>query len=267
MTFFSGTNLNGIKAQIRDSLGEDDFQLYVKTKAEDYLKRSKDRFSFYGVDDFTDLLAALDYSVAHTRPDDLRTKRKHLSWFHDGEIGGPFSSADDRSHLVIQGAGDLSMNPKNVAFVSRQDGGDLIVPLGETLIDQSYSCLLGFKRERDLPEEILSAISKITDSVGGLIGNEIAIASVMLLPRQPFVRLEGEGSRADLSDALEFALYGKRIIWDGKILPREVVIDEFRDLRHVFRLVNINPAAERHETWTKQRLNEFCEKHHCCPVN
>lgn len=52
------------------------------------------------------------------------------------------------------------------------------------------------------------------------------------------------GGRTDISHLVQFALFGKSVIWNGRVVAKQEVINQFRDLHHIFRLPNMNRDAE-----------------------
>jgi hypothetical protein len=164
-----------------------------------------------------------------------------------------------RKNLVVQGAGDLSMNEWNVAFFRGGKGPEVFLPESEPYPTRAYNCLIQW---RDDPRvaELVAPVGGRQPLIGATIGRQLSIAPLRFSPGEPFVRL-AHSDRADrrLADLIDFAVYGKQILRGGEVVKRTDVVDEFQDLRHVFSLPDINPeslrppaeqpAADPHPAW------------------
>ena len=199
---------------------------------------------------------------------DLRKGRRHLRLDKDWAA---------RTHVVIQGAGDLSMNRWNVALYE----GELFYPEGEPILSRVYPCFLKWKdgallipekkelasdfdtteyhgerraqERRKLEEnERVSRAKKIKETVGDqrrgmLLGDELAIARLRFFPGNR-ATLEGGSSTEGIEEAIDFAIYGKPVLWGGRVLEPQEVVEQFEDVRHVFNLPNlkITPSLRPH---------------------
>lgn len=168
----------------------------------------------------------------------------------------------DVSNIVIQGAGDLSMNPWNIAFywpgerrenvpgptpIPENNSGQpqVYIPPREPYASRTYHCLVVWKEgdQKEL-QTVIDAIKgdEHRDPLGVTIGRDLSIIALKISPGIPYLHLPGQSSAgATLYKLVQFAVYGKLVLRKGNLVDRVEVIDEFQDLRHVFRLPNINP--------------------------
>jgi len=184
-----------------------------------------------------DLLAAAISSV-------LLRKWRHF--FNDELIACEKNSVN----LVIQGAGDLSMNSWNVAFYRDKNRlPRMVAPeSGPNFRGRKYHCLVAWKAGRPIAE-IANYVKKY--QLGTTLGRSLSIARLQFPAGSTSLQFEDrDGSRAEepasLHESVEFALYGKPVLWNGEVIkPEKFVADEalveqFQDLRHVFNLPNLN---------------------------
>jgi hypothetical protein len=156
--------------------------------------------------------------------------------------------------VLMQGCGDLTMNLWNVAFVSglsyqgdkydKRDW-DLLHPPDEPLNDRKYSCLIKWvcdKDDKDLqeiakkhrivyPYQIAKLQFKAPSLEDGVTNRHV------FLGEEPIGHL------------IEFAVYGQHVLRDQVFeLDRiKSVIREFSDIRHIYKLPNINPDIKPDE--------------------
>lgn len=136
------------------------------------------------------------------------------------------------SHLTVQGAGDFSMNPWNVAFFRDGNGNDCsFIPANEPFGSRRYTCLMGLKTQ------LSEAVKTYLDDSGRRAGH-VAIAPLHFSPGP--VALADLHTSVDVRPDIDFALYGKMIVNNGRVVEPVEVIDEFLDLRHIFDLPNLN---------------------------
>lgn len=149
---------------------------------------------------------------------------------------------NDPYNLVLQGAGDLSMNEHNLAFYHDDKGKPKVfIPEFEPFSSRRYNCLIVWRSNAN-PERIRKVTREIEErGIGVSLGADLSIAELRFSKSAPQIRLPDASSDFQLHDLASFAVYGKIILRNGQVLPREEVIDEFQDLRHVFALPNLSP--------------------------
>ncbi len=162
-------------------------------------------------------------------------------------------------NLVIQGAGDLSMNEWNLAFYHEpMRGSQVVIPENEPFGSRKYNCLVVWSDNH--LQEVRRAVSHIAaKSLGISLGDDVSITQLQFAKGNPQVRLpEDYPSNTSLPEAVKFAVYGKLILREGEVIEPDEVIDEFQDLRHVFQLPNLNPAnCDRVPRLNAQRIVEW----------
>jgi hypothetical protein len=196
------------------------------------------------------------YKIAREHP------RAHLCGSRLADI----HAIDRETAIVVQGAGDLTFNQRNVAFVRNHDGERIILPEGELHSQRLYRCVVSLREgnAHGRAIEALRAILSRKPDLGTLISDiheapSLAFLALEFLGNAPWVRLPGDvanefhsvlrslaprenSSAADaFTDLIEFAISGKSVIWNGSVVPKYEVVDQFQDVRHLFDLVNLNP--------------------------
>lgn len=169
---------------------------------------------------------ALSALYLHWRRD-LDSKR-HLGKNRLGRV-----KSDRISNIVVQGAGDLSMNAWNVAYYHVEGKPQVLIPPNEPFGSRRYYCLLGFK----------TGVSKQLRAYCGeknCMAGDLAIIPLRFSPGA--IALAEPGKVFDPATEVDFAVYGKVVIRDGRIVNLVEVVDEFLDLRHVFDLPNLNSS-------------------------
>jgi hypothetical protein len=164
----------------------------------------------------------------------------------------------EAENVVIQGVGDLSMNPWNVAFFD----GKLFSPPGEPLLSRYYPCFIKWKTGR-LSKEIEHKVRE--NDRGMLLGDSLAIARLRPSPGNK-LSIEGFPLTDGIEDAVELAVYGKPVLWGGRVLKPEEVVEQFADVRHVFSLPNLRvmpalrPTDGRDQLARGNGLDDVVEK-------
>lgn len=156
--------------------------------------------------------------------------------------------------VLMQGCGDLTMNMWNVAFVSghsyqrRESAGegegswDLLHPRVEPLNDRKYSCFIKWNCSKDHPDLVRIAQDQrvvYPYQIAKLQFRAQSLESEVGRPER-HVFLEGEA----IGHLIEFAVYGQHICRGGEVSFNKFksVIREFSDIRHIYKLPNINPG-------------------------
>jgi len=146
-----------------------------------------------------------------------------------------------------QGCGDLSMNYWSVALIKKktmsngEEKEHFIFPCDEPVEKRTYTCLVKWKKDKF---DFLKQDSKAN------IKDYVEIRKVKF--HRP--ANEGDPGKAELivnngpvlniTDKIEFAVYGQQVIRDGEIVDLGNTIPEYSDLRHVFFLPNMNPGGD-----------------------
>ncbi len=148
--------------------------------------------------------------------------------------------------IIVQGMGNLSFNNGCVAYYldecEGQEREHTVIPHGEPYDHRSYCCLVKWKDIHSKGDEkhvkdFEDVLEKIrTHRLGVTVGHDLAIIRTRLFPTQPYIQLE-DGS--ELRGYVQFAVSGRQIVAEGKVIPRGKLATEFSDRRHVFCLPNI----------------------------
>jgi len=161
-------------------------------------------------------------------------------------------------HIVVQGAGDVSMNFWNVAYIGQSDR--MIYAPEEKLNERQYSCLVSWKRDA------LTEKEKLLEQC--VAEEQLFRADSLSIGRVRFSRFDTGPNRVRLvtgrdliaiKDDIQYALYGHRLAWRGEVVEVSKIIGEFSDLRHVFNLVNLNPNREITTQEIKETRKNACE--------
>jgi hypothetical protein len=157
-------------------------------------------------------------------------------------------------NLVVQGVGDLSMNEWNVMFYHEHGNPQVFLPENEPFSNRIYSCLIVWKDKDDASlsskiEEAKSFISKPTHDpthpIGVSLKRDLSIAQLRFSPGKPYLTFPGKHpDDLALHELIDFAVYGKLVLREGEIVEPAEIVDQFLDLRHVFKLPNINPKDD-----------------------
>ena len=174
------------------------------------------------------------------------------------------SGAETREIVFMQGCGDLTMNMWNVAFVSGDScyhptGWDLLRAPDEPINDRKYTCLIKWKKgTRD-------ALAKIAQDYRVVYPYQVASLQFKAPwtgrrenPERHVFLWDGKHS-APIGHLIEFAVYGKHIYCGGGLAQREslltqrlrAMIPQFSDIRHIYRLPNLNPDDHFDESETQ----------------
>ncbi len=161
---------------------------------------------------------------------------------HEGEAK---KRAPDKTIVLMQGCGDLTMNQWNIAFLSGQSysdlqGWDLLHPPEEPINDRCYTALIKWSCPED--DEDLKGVAAKTRVV-----YPYQIATVQF--KAPSLQSTSPNRHVFLDNnpighLIEFAVYGQQMIKDGKNTPLECIMTEFADIRHIFKLPNLNRAPK-----------------------
>ena len=159
--------------------------------------------------------------------------------------------------VFMQGCGDLTMNLWNVAFVSGDScynnyGWDLLHSPDEPLNDREYTCLIKWNCAQDDNElREIAARERVV--------YPYQIASLRFMA--PWVGKRESSDRhvflgekkVPIGHLIEFAVYGKQIYCGRREAQPDLsrrlwsrlraVIPQFSDVRHIYRLPNLNPPV------------------------
>ncbi|HVG11166.1 MAG TPA: hypothetical protein VNM67_25915 [Thermoanaerobaculia bacterium] len=164
--------------------------------------------------------------------------------------------------ILMQGCGDLTMNDWNVAFVSGASHPKrqwcLLYPHGEPLNDREYSCLIKWScRPAEL--EALARHHRIV--------YPYQIAKVRF--KAPSPALSSLSDRPDrhvflkeqpIGNLIEFAVYGRQLCRDRELVKLRSVVREFNDLRHVYKLPNLNRRASYDTATASTILRDYAQQ-------
>ncbi len=153
-----------------------------------------------------------------------------------------------RSHVVIQSAATLSMNGGHVAFYHRHLEAEVpkvMVPLDERVHEKKYHCLVSWAKEHSGE----AALKRVRETTLANLGEDISFAQLRFSRDAPYIRLQGRSRDSDsavsslsVDRAVDFAVSGKLVLENGAVVPAVEIVDEFKDIRHIFNLPNLNPS-------------------------
>ncbi|MBW8874749.1 MAG: hypothetical protein JF614_07265 [Acidobacteria bacterium] len=169
--------------------------------------------------------------------DEQLLDHRHLGPRRLNQLGEDFENA------VFQGAGDLSFNEWNVAFCNDANGKRCFMPEGEPVSDRTYRCLVVFK-----PGSRLGDFKSRAARFGAFIGDSLAVLELRVLRGHPWLLLPPERCNAVPTDCIEFAIFGKSILWEGDVVKKSTIVEQFRDIRHVFLLPDVSKAKDTRQS-------------------
>lgn len=147
-----------------------------------------------------------------------------------------FLSRVPRTQIVgHQGCGDLSMNPGRVAHLNgpltRVPGvPDFIALSGEPVERTVYSALVKWKPTDGGARRVtIEDVRFRRPAVAGSTNKRVWVRDRdQWLPR---------------GDSMEFAVSAPEVIRAGELTPTVTIVDQFSDVRHLFKLPNLNPRG------------------------
>jgi len=178
---------------------------------------------------FEDLILSFMHSINSFSNN---TKHLDLSWIDN----------DFEEQLIVQGLGDLSMNERNVAFWANDNKQEIFCPENEPISERRYYCLISWVDP--VPNDKKQNLNKVKDNIhasgiGISLQDDLCIARLHFLNGKPFIKTDCNDPKP-INDLVDFAVYGKIIIRNGEIVKKREVIDEYSDIRHIFKLPNLN---------------------------
>lgn len=134
----------------------------------------------------------------------------------------------------MQGCGNLSMNEWYVAYLRSPltDNRGVFIALPEDravrVPPRQYTCLTKY----------LDGRLRIQPLVFNLIEEKVL----------------GNNATEDITDRIEFAVYGTQVLRDGELVDFSGIVEQIADVRHLFRLPNLNPNENtQHEPHRRPR--------------
>ena len=148
------------------------------------------------------------YTAFHKAADIILKNQRHL-----GTERIPQASKATDPTVLIQGAGDLSFNEWTVALFrpSEGSGPQTFIPEGEPFSRRRYRCLVHWKPDHSIPSELSDASNY---GLGDSLGDELAMLELEFSPGRVFLPPFGAVNRTDITDSVEFAVFGKSVLWD-----------------------------------------------------
>ena len=156
--------------------------------------------------------------------------------------------------MGMQGCGNLTMNLWFIAYLNSRFTGkqkQLIHLHAERHAARTYSCLVKWRRPRDRYTisdlEFLPYLQQMRLSRPG------PVAGTHGDGHQPAKGdAQEEAEERDITDDIEFAIFGQRIVEDGEGADFGVIAPQFVDVRHLYKLPNINPPVALDPTRVEQ---------------
>ena len=136
----------------------------------------------------------------------------------------------------MQGCGNLSMNEWYVAYLCSQFTGNqpVFIALPEDRSDRvpprTYTCLTKYKDGRLHIEPLIFNLLK--------------------------QRITRYGEDEDITNDIEFAVYGTQVLRNGELVDFTNIVEQIADVRHLFKLPNLNPTT-RTSTEPNNRPRRF----------
>jgi hypothetical protein len=135
----------------------------------------------------------------------------------------------------MQGCGNLTMNGWFVGFVN-SDFTDhqpmFLYRSEEPFEERSYTCLVKDKQTKAI---------------------EIKLLRFNRYQRRVREVMDRQGSERDVTDRLEFAVFAQQLVEGGQLVDFRRIVAQFEDIRHLFKLPNINPNIRLSNTRQAQR--------------
>jgi hypothetical protein len=187
--------------------------------------------------------ATIAHGETKTREHGEKKTRLHLCHLED-----IMSDDQGQRSIIIQGAGDISMNSWNVAYLASNDR--FIIVDQEPVERREYSCLISWKR--DLTPQAKSDLQALLQDekhspiyCAGLPDSPSLSIGRVLFNRfgrdeSRRVRLVCRNDNLPIRDYIEYALYGQRLAWQGKVVDPREIIEQCSDLRHILSLPGLN---------------------------
>jgi hypothetical protein len=139
--------------------------------------------------------------------------------------------SQDYEIVGMQGCGNLTMNSWFVGFLNSDftHGKPVFLYRREEQFEaRQYTCIVKWKETRRVSMEVLR-FNPYTKSVLQISG----------------------GEEKDITPEIEFAVFGQQLVRGGELVDFKTIVKQFEDIRHLFKLPNINPSGEL--TTAKQR--------------
>jgi hypothetical protein len=198
------------------------------------------------------------------------------AWSHeeraDEKLQEPTKAGSAKGEIVfMQGCGDLTMNMWNVAFVSGDSyhglqKWELLHAPDEPLNDRKYTCLIKWKCSPDKLADIARNYRVVYPYQIASLGFKAPWLREREDPDRHVFLWEGNHC-VPIGNLIEFAVYGKHIHCGGEpsdplLLQRlRAIIHQFSDIRHVYRLPNLNPEKRFEEKDTQDKgIDEYRQK-------
>lgn len=130
----------------------------------------------------------------------------------------------DQTIVGMQGCGNLSMNEWYIAYVrspfTRHERQFIALPEDRVnrIPPRRYTCLVKYR------------------------DNTVRIESLYFNLLRRCVCREPDGG-GDITDQVEFAVYGTQVLGNGELADFSNIVEEIADVRHLFRLPNLNPGT------------------------
>jgi hypothetical protein len=140
----------------------------------------------------------------------------------------------------MQGCGNLSMNEWYVAYVRSPFTNNVptFIALPEDRIDRTpprqYTCLVKYNDGKLQIETLVFNFLK--------------------------GRITSIQARRDITDEVEFAVYGTQVLRNGELVDFSGIVEQIADVRHLFKLPNLNPPSQTSNEPTNRPRRFFGER-------
>ncbi len=163
-------------------------------------------------------------------PSDAQQRLLYLDWLTTSSDNLPdYHSYFEKTYpnysiVGMQGCGNLTMNEWYVAYLCSPftDNRPTFIGLPEDHVNRvpprQYTCLVKYK---DGAVRIQTLIFNF-------------LTKRVLLVRE----------QADVTDDIEFAVYGTQLLREGELVEFSGIVEQIADVRHLFKLPNLNPKSK-----------------------
>lgn len=204
-------------------------------------------------------------AVSYNMKKFLRLTLKALKTPAHETVAKETARENGQTWCFMQGCGDLTMNEWNVAFVRGLSnksalGWDLLHPPREPLHDRVYTCLLKWSCE--VNEAPLVEIAKTHRVVHPYQIADVRFHAPSLEVGRPdghvfLVASDPEQRDEPIGHLLEFAVYGQQLYRAGNPTALRSLVREFGDLRHIYKLSNLNRKQDYGQELRNAEISEY----------
>ncbi len=242
-----------------DKAGYEDFKKQFKKL--ELLKESKEKYEILKqIDNYDPVLKKM-------KKDDNDNKAylsaMHVNYYDDKM----FTTERPTSHdVILQGLGDVGMNEWSIAvtWCENDKRQNIYAIPNENLDERVYSCISLVKKDVNEPSEKWAGKNVLNIGCNesyDAYESDLIISDVVYNQygdEDKRAIINSDGKRVRIPDAKntmpqEFSVYGQRIVWEGRLVERAEIVTQFSDIRHIFKLPDLNPKLNVEERRSKDK--------------